>query len=355
MSVYKDTKRNTWYARVRYTDWTGKRKETTKRGFATKREAKEWEDEKRAVSVDSSDMTLQDLYDKFIADRRARCKESTVHSVEGTCRVHILPTLGEKKLTDIDTKTIRQWQNRMLEKNLSEGYLRKISVHFTMLLNFAVKYYGLSSNPVQTVGNIGRSSTRLEFWEKAEFDKFLAALPNSDLKLFFTILYVSGMRIGEFLALTPQDVDYTNNKITVGKTYNLHTHRVGTPKTDTSFRTIAMPPTVIRQIRKYAETFPNLPERLFSLTNRDKLSRVIKQYAPEAGIPTINLHGLRHSHASLLIRRGVPLPDIAKRLGHKNAGITLSIYSHFYKDSDEEIAADMEKLFFCGQNVVTDQ
>ena len=355
MPVYKDTKRNTWYVRMRYTDWTGKRKETTKRGFATKRDAKDWEDEQKKDLKDTDNLTLQDLYDKFIADRKTRCKESTVRSIEGTCTVHILPTLGQKKVVDIDTKTIREWQNYMLNKKLSDGYLRKVSVHFNTLLNFAVKYYGLSINPIRAVGNIGKSSKRLAFWEKDEFDKFLAILPNDDLKLYFTVLYVSGMRIGEFLALTLQDIDFANNKITIGKTYNLHTHNIGTPKTDTSFRTISMPPTIMRQIREYTTRTNVESGRIFARAGHDKLSNAIRHYAPEAGVPIINLHGLRHSHASLLIRRSVPLPDIAKRLGHKNAGITLSIYSHFYRDSDEAIAADMEKLFFCGQSVVTDQ
>ena len=63
MSVYKDEKKGTWYCKFRYTDWQGNRKETTKRGFKTKREAKEYEDRAKTVAQESVHLTLQNLAD----------------------------------------------------------------------------------------------------------------------------------------------------------------------------------------------------------------------------------------------------------------------------------------------------
>jgi hypothetical protein len=101
MPVYKDNKRNTWYCKIRYTDWQGNRRETTKRGFATKREAKEFEEEYRRKMSGTSDMTLESLYQLYIADKRQTVKESSVDTISSTLQTHVLPHLGKMNLNDL--------------------------------------------------------------------------------------------------------------------------------------------------------------------------------------------------------------------------------------------------------------
>ena len=70
---------------------------------------------------------------------------------------------------------------------------------------------------------------------------------------------------------------------------------------------------------------------------------MLQVYTKLAGIKLIRIHDLRHSHASLLIYGGIPIPAISKRLGHKSPKITLEIYSHMYKESSDQIISTLEK------------
>lgn len=101
MPTYKDEKRGTWYCKIRYTDWQGNRKETTKRGFATKREAKEYEAEYLNKMAGSADMTLQSLYDIYIEDRQHKIKESSLIGITTSMNRHVLPSLGKLPLSKI--------------------------------------------------------------------------------------------------------------------------------------------------------------------------------------------------------------------------------------------------------------
>ena len=113
MPVYKDDKRGTWYCKIRYTDWQGNRKETTRRGFATKREAKEYEAEYLNKMAGSADMTLQSLFDIYIEDRQHKIKESSLIGITTSMNRHVLPSLGKMPLSKITPNIIRKWQNQL--------------------------------------------------------------------------------------------------------------------------------------------------------------------------------------------------------------------------------------------------
>ena len=152
------------------------------------------------------------------------------------------------------------------------------------------------------------------------------------------------MRIGEFLALGIDDIDFEKNQIRINKTYNWKLKYISPPKTETSVRTITMPKSVMKSLRSFVNQYYEIPERIFSLTSQKILTARLEKYADKAGVHRIRLHDLRHSHASLLIHKNDPVTAIAQRLGHKNAKITLEVYSHVYKASDGAIAKVLEKL-----------
>ena len=111
MPAYKDPKKGTWYVKIRYTDWQGNRKETTKRGFATKREAKEYEEEYKRKVQGTADMTLGSLYEIYYADRKEHIKESSLAVIDYAVKKHVLPPLGNLPLPSITPNVIRKWQN----------------------------------------------------------------------------------------------------------------------------------------------------------------------------------------------------------------------------------------------------
>lgn len=357
MPAYKDEKRGTWYARFRFTDWSGRRIETTKRGFATKREAREYEAEAIRTAGQSPTMTMRSLCDLYLDDLRTRRKPTTVYSEECMIRRHILPHLGELPINQITVATVRAWQNTVMQSKaifsgrpLSPHTLRNISVCLSSLLNYAVRFHGLPRNPVQIARGMGKARAHLDFWELDEYEKFLSVIDDPDDRLPFEVLFLSGMRLGEMLALTPADVDFRSDKISITKTYNWKLKYVSPPKTETSTRTISMPHAVIESIKKYIDGLYEPPARIFEHVSQKTLTARLTKYAALAGVHRIRLHDLRHSHASFLIHSGVPITAISRRLGHANPKITLEVYSHVYESSDADISKILEK---CGQSAVT--
>lgn len=362
MPAYKDEKRGTWFVQLRYTDWTGKTARKTKRGFSTKREAKAYEEEFCRTAGKSPDMTMASFCKLYLDDLATRRKANTVYSEECMIRRHILPYLGDIPINQITVATVRDWQNQIMQakaiyskRPLSQHTLRNISVCLSSILNYAVRFYGLPQNPVQIARGMGKAVVHIEFWESDEFNRFIDAVEEKDYKLFFTVLFSSGMRLGEFLALTPKDFDFENNRISITKTYNWKLKYSGPPKTETSVRTIAMPENVMQDIKTYIESFYDPPERVFMAASQKTLTSRMAKYAARAGVKQIRIHDIRHSHASFLIHNNIPVTAIAQRLGHKNAKVTLEVYSHVYQASDIEIAEKIKNVLGCRHDDVKNE
>jgi integrase len=345
MPAYKDSKKNTWYVKFRYTDWQGNRKETTKRGFQTKREAKEYEAEFIRKAQGTADMTLKSLYEIYLEDKRKQVKPSSLLNITNTIDTYILPTLGDKVLTDISTNTIRQWQNHLASLDKKTGgklqpmTLLTINRRLSALLNFAVKYYNLPRNPLAITGAQGKFTRRLDFWSKDEFEQFMAEVNNPMYEGLFTLLFYSGMRIGEALALDKSD--FVGSKVTINKTID-HRNNITPPKTKSSERTIILPNIAVKALNNVCEKLPDT-KRIFPITYVTA-GEYYRKVVAKAGVRYLPIHALRHSHASMLIANGVPITAVSKRLGHSSPQVTLSVYAHALSDSEQSIADKLNSL-----------
>ena len=106
MPVFKDEARGTWYVMVRYQDWTGERKQKCKRGFATKREAQEWERSFQMQTSGDLDMTFEAFTELYTKDMKPRLKENTWLTKENIIQKKILPYFGKRKISEITTKDV---------------------------------------------------------------------------------------------------------------------------------------------------------------------------------------------------------------------------------------------------------
>ena len=113
MSVYRDEVRGTWYVQASYHDSHGARHRTTKRGFATKREAQAWERDFVALHEGSLTMTLASFWEVYERDRRPRVRESTWATKEHIVRDKILPFFGETPVCEITANDVIAWQNEL--------------------------------------------------------------------------------------------------------------------------------------------------------------------------------------------------------------------------------------------------
>ena len=173
MSIYKDNVTGKWRVVYRYTDWTGKTKQTSKRGFPTKREAQMWEHEQMLKHDAKLDMTFASFYEIYVEDKKERIRDNTWGTKNNIARTKILPYFGERKIAEIEPKDVIAWQNHLLAfkrangKGYSASYLRKIHSQLSAIFNHAVDFYHLPSNPAQRAGTMGSEEHKeMLFWTK---------------------------------------------------------------------------------------------------------------------------------------------------------------------------------------------
>ena len=199
MKAEKDKKTGKWLIQYRYTDWQGKRRKSTKRGFATKREAEEWLRNFLITQKADFDMKFADFWKMYCADMETRLREHTMRTKKYIVELKILPYFGNKRVNDITAADIRQWQNELIKMGYSPTYLKTINNQLSAIFNYAVRYYDLKSNPCAKAGSMGKSKAEeMDFWTGEEFRKFIDSVMNKRLSyMAFMTLYWTGMRMGD--------------------------------------------------------------------------------------------------------------------------------------------------------------
>ena len=339
----KDKATGMWMAQWYEVDAYGKKKRCKKRGFKTAREAKKYEYEKSLKVEGSMNMLLKDFVDVYFEDKKNELKERTCENKRDMMNRHIIPYFGDLKINDITPAQITKWQNEMCTKGYSDSYLRMLQNQLTCLFTHATRIYDLQNNPCKKVKRMGKSDSRsMTFWTIEEYEKFIETFDKDDkYYLLFEILFWTGMREGELLALTKGDVDFSNNKIRINKTYYRANGEdvITTPKTEQSIRTIDIPNFLKNEIKEYCDrkyAFPD-DERLFPV-GAEAVQHKMKRMIGKAGVPKIRVHDIRHSHVSYLINQGVEPLIIKERLGHKDIKITMNTYGHLYPNQQKKVA-----------------
>ena len=199
MKAEKDKKTGKWLIQYRYTDWQGKRRKSTKRGFATKREAEEWLRNFLITQKADFDMKFEDFWKMYCADMETRLREHTMRTKKYIVELKILPYFGNKRVNDITAADIRQWQNELIKMGYSSTYLKTINNQLSAIFNYAVRYYDLKSNPCAKAGSMGKSKAEeMDFWTGEEFRKFIDSVMSKRLSyMAFMTLYWTGMRMGD--------------------------------------------------------------------------------------------------------------------------------------------------------------
>ena len=350
MKAEKDKKPGKWLIQYRYTDWQGKRRKSTKRGFATKREAEEWLRNFLITQKADFDMKFEDFWKIYCADMETRLREHTMRTKKYIVELKILPYFGNKRVNDITAADIRQWQNELIKMGYSPTYLKTINNQLSAIFNYAVRYYDLKSNPCAKAGSMGKSKAEeMDFWTGEEFRKFIDSVMNKRLSyMAFMILYWTGMRLGELLALNPKDVDLEKRTISITKSYQRLGKKdvITPPKTSKSKRVITIPEFLAADIKDYMDSLYDLQEddRLFPIT-KYYLEHEMQRGIKESGVKRIRVHDLRHSHASMLIELGFSPLEIANRLGHEKVETTLNTYAHLYPNKQTKLAERLDSEY----------
>lgn len=205
MAVIKNNKTGMWEVRTYYKDLTGARKQKTKRGFAKKSEALEWERNFKLKEDQSISMSFKSFVDIYLTDLEPRIKRNTFLTKKHIIETKILPYFGKRKLDDIRTSDVIQWQNEIMKlkkdngKLFSPTYLKTIHNQLSAILNHAVNMYGLKDNVARKAGTMGKEENKeMEFWTQDEFQAFLECVADKPISYYaFEMLYWTGIREGD--------------------------------------------------------------------------------------------------------------------------------------------------------------
>lgn len=289
-------------------------------------------------------------------DMKPRLKLNTFLTKKHIMETKIIPYFEKKSLAEITATDVIQWQNQLLSMRdengmpYSQTYLRTIQNQLSAIFNHACRFYGLTANPSKQAGKMGKAKGKeMLFWTKEEYLKFADVMMDKPVSYYaFEMLYWTGIRCGELLALTPKDFNFERQELTINKSYQRLNGRdvITTPKTKKSNRTIKMPKFLCEEMQEYIGMLYEIgeDERLFQIT-KSYLHHEMDRGAKAAGVKRIRIHDLRHSAISLLIEMGFSALAIAERVGHESIDITYR-YAHLFPTKQTEMAdkLDIERM-----------
>jgi len=353
---------------------TGKRLTTTRRGFKTKKEAqiaaaKLEQEIASGISIKNDNLTFQDVYDQWFSNHCKTIKLSTRKAIESKFNKHILPRFGKLKIKEITRPYCQKMINEIAKLIKS---VNDIKIQANQIFKYALKMEIIDRNPLEHV-TIPRQQNEIfnddnevderNYWKKEEIQKFLAItkreLEIRDYVLFHLLIY-TGARKGEILALTWDDIDFEAGSLRLNKTLFHHEGKFifQTSKTRESKRLISLDTKTqtllnkwrIRQNESYlaGKGILNNNKVVFDRDDgspirlaypNEKLAALIKKH----DLHKITIHGLRHTHASLLFEAGASIKEVQERLGHSDIQMTMNIYTHVTDYLKEQTAEKFQR------------
>lgn len=353
----KKAKNGTYYFRANLGyDSKGKKIQKYRSGFTTKKEAREEYSKlllmkPEELSENKDKMTFKHyIFEIFLPWYKTQVKLRTYENRLPTIKKHF-SYFDKMAVSDIEPIDVQNWQLK-LSKKCKSSYVRAVQGLFSVAMDRAIVLGITTTNPSKIIGNVKKQKSKIEFWTKEEFEKVISLIYKEDYYqhfLFISLwfLFMTGMRIGEATAIRWEDIDFDSGVLTINKTLyykNQSNYRFVEPKTKASVRHIVLDKCTLTYLSEWKEVQQNLIQTDFVMsyngipTQKHTLSYAIERYAKLAGIHRIRIHGLRHSHASLLISMGENPLIIKDRLGHEDIETTLGTYGHLYPNSNFEVA-----------------
>lgn len=350
----KKNKNGVWYFKTTVTDEFGRTKQV-------KRESRNWNkndakiEEAKMLQDNTMDSTM--LYSKlsklYLEHKSISLKSSSIRSLQSKFNFMVLPYFGNIRVDQINNKMIMTWHRTLLEKGYSNSSMEIAQGIFKAALEYAVKCNFLLKNPytIDHIKNTAEIKKSVETISIQDFSKFLSVIENEDYIALYKVLFWVGLRIGEALALTFDDIDFDNNTIRISRTYNQVERRSTTPKTKSSYRVIKMNQIVKDALYQRQERYRKCYGFdsdcfVFGFMTPYPYSTIKhwhNKYTKESGLPYFKIHSLRHSCVSVLISLGVKPLQIAKRMGH-SVNMINTVYGHLFPEDDQFIADQQDIL-----------
>lgn len=354
---------------------TLKQRRLVRKGYKTKKEATEAEHYLRSVELKErfygAKITVYMLYELLKEeDRINHRKISYINTQENNYNRHIKNYFSKVdnvgKLTYEDIYQFREHLRQKVAQNsdnpLSANTINKIMILLKKIFDVGLRKGYYTTNPVKLLKKLPIEKTKMQFWTVKEFQQFLTLFEPEEynIKLLFTLLFFSGLRLGEALALTWQDIDFSTNTIHITKSVyvNKGVSYISSTRTKAGTRRIIINKKLSQELQYWQQQQKHLLEQFTS----DSMSLQVFQSSPititknsiekqykkilerDATLKKIRIHDFRHSHASLLINQGEDYLVVKERLGHASITTTIDTYSHLYPSKQKDLADKLDDL-----------
>ncbi len=285
-------------------------------------------------------ITIKDLSQTYFLAVRNQIKDSTIYDAQNIFKLFILPTFEKYQLKDLTKQELSKWQDELwATKNprtneyYSYKYLSKIRTFFSSFLTWCEERHEGFVNLLLSVKKPKRrmSKKEMQFWTRDEFEKFISVVDNQTYKTLFSMLFFTGRRKGEVLALSPTDIkpnEIVFNKSLTRKTLDDSTYKITSTKAEKSATTLICKP-LKEQLSNYIA-----PKGKFYFGGENPipentLTKAFNRYCSLAEVKQIRIHDLRHSFVSMVVSLGGSIPLVADLISDSIEMVTKT-YLHLY-------------------------
>ena len=323
---------------------------------------------------------FQQVAAEWLATKMDR-RMSTYTAWQTQIDLHLLPSLGPHRIDRIGVEHIEALRQNRLAAGLSPQTVNKVLTTLAAIFKYAMRRELTHRNPAAVVercrtnaAEVTELASDAEPRDRSEVDPRDVLSPDEVARLvayaepgfyqaFLLTVVLTGARVGELTALRWEDIDFTAGTIAIRRSVSWAKPRGAEgrakprfyePKTRHSRRTIPMAPELASTLKRWKLASPKNSMNLVFASGEGKpkhrstiTHEGLRPALRRAKLQQVNLHSLRHSFASALIMNGHPVTEIAALLGHSNPGVTLKVYSHWFRDMKTDAVASLARMI-CG-------
>ncbi len=333
----------------------------TLRGFRNKKEAKKAErDLKRKTLLEETEE--ESLYFSEVAQEYLEniinvsdVKAGTIRKRQNMVERGILPNITDKPINKVTKKDCMIFRSKVKSMDYSTSQKNQILQTYKAIFKYAKTYLDLKYDPSFVIESFKKTfddkmkkkEKDNHMWSVEEFNQFIQYVDNDIYRAFFTLLFFTGMRLGEIQALQWKDFD--GHSVYIYKAFSKECGKnhlqLSTPKTVNSVRHVELGEELSLYLQQFKQSRRNrkgFNEEWFIFGDEKQISRTTitrhkDKAIEEAGVPRMTLHEFRHAHASNLIANGANIVSVSHRLGHSSVSITLDTYTHLINQNDTDL------------------
>lgn len=341
---------------ISYKDHNGKWKQKSKQGFKKKSDAKKAanemldklkEDSKIILSKDHQGITFKEFADMFLESEKLYKEPNTIDAY-GYAIIYF-KDIYDIELCNVTYFHLKTCIDKMVASGVSIGTINTHIKRTKSLFNYAVNPYKIiKDNPMKDIKTLEeKTEYKIKALNKWELDKLLGRIRQEDLYLATKIASSCGLRLGEMVGLTWNDVDEANLMLNVNKQWKvLKDGKIGFGKlkTKNSYRSVPIPPILLSELLQYKKNNPtDIYNRIFLYNRPNSLgSKIIYNYNA-LGFNN-SIHDMRHTYATLLIANGVDFKTVAKLLGD-TVEMVMKVYSHVTDEMMDNAIKTVNNIF----------